>query len=109
MRSLFKLLVIGVVVTGLASYGTYLYTGRFPWQYFTGLPAMPKISAPDLPKLGDILPPGELSGKDRLYKWRDAQGEWHYTSDFPGEDVEVEVLTIDRNTNVMPTGEKQTP
>lgn len=110
MRLIFKLLAMGSVGLGLAGYGVYLYTGKLPWEFFDGLPAMPKMEAPSLPKLGDILPKVELAGQDQLYKWRDARGEWHYTSEPPGEGVKFELLTIDRNTNVMPGPgtEKQT-
>lgn len=103
LRFLRKLLVWGVVSLGLAGYGVYWYTGKPPWTFFQGrVPAMPKIEPPGLPKLGDILPETELAGKDQLYKWRDAQGQWHYTSEQPAEGVKFEQLTIDRNTNVLP-------
>lgn len=104
MRFLRKLLVSGIVSLGLAGYGIYLYTGKPPWVFFQGLPvpAMPKLEPPSLPKLGDMLPKAETTGKDQLYKWLDAQGQWHYTSERPAEGVKFELLTIDRSTNVLP-------
>lgn len=93
---------MGAVGLGLAGYGTYLTTGKPPWEFFDGLPPMPPMEAPSLPKLGNLLPTVEPTGQDQLYKWQDAQGQWHYTSEHPGESVKFEVLSIDRNTNVMP-------
>lgn len=105
LRFLRKLLVSGIVTLGLAGYGMYLYTGKPPWVFFKGLPAMPKIEAPSLPKLGEMLPKAEPAGQDRLYKWRDEQGQWHYTSEQPAEGIKFELLTIDRSTNVLPGSE----
>lgn len=102
VRLIFRILAMCFIGLGLTGYATYLSTGKLPWQFFTRLPAMPKISPPSLPKLGDILPELKPAGQDKVYKWRDAQGEWHYTTAFPGEGVEVEVLLIDRNSNVVP-------
>lgn len=111
MRFLRKLLVSGIVSLGLAGYGIYLYTGKPPWVFFQGLPmpVMPKLEPPSLPKLGDMLPKAETAGKDQLYKWRDAQGQWHYTSERPAEGVKFELLTIDRSTNVLPGTETGQP
>ena len=92
---MFKWLVVARVVLCLAGYGVYLYTGKVPWEFVPGVSD----------RLNE-LPLNELTGQDRVYKWRDAHGEWHYTSELPGEGVEAEVITLDKNTNVLPgTGE----
>lgn len=50
------------------------------------------------------------AGKQRVYKWRDRDGGWHYTQVRPPPDaVAVESLDLDPNQNVIagiPTGEE---
>ncbi|MDX5299880.1 MAG: DUF4124 domain-containing protein [Gammaproteobacteria bacterium] len=64
-----------------------------------------------LPAFEDLVPiPGTPSPGDLqlVYKWRDAQGQVHY-SDQPPADTPWETLTVDPGTNVIPAVKPREP
>ncbi len=75
--------------------------------------SMPKVSLPDLPKLSTESVPVEaddsdLSGKDVFYKWLDADGNIHFTTEPPPDGVEYTLKGYDPNANVIPAVETGT-
>ncbi len=101
MRLIFKMIVICIVVAGLTGYGGYLMTGRPVWD-LVSLPKMPKFEGVSKPAL-----PGSADGFDRVYKWTDAEGVLHYSSEPPADEILAEELNINSNTNVVSAVEPQ--
>lgn len=98
MRWLFKAIMIVVVMLGLSSYAGYLMTGRLPWSHLPRLtkPDLKLPALPELPELsaspggGEVLP---------VYKWRNEEGVWHYTTDLPPEGVDYQIIDLDPGAN----------
>ena len=44
----------------------------------------------------------ESSDTKYLYKWRDAKGIIHYTSEKPAADINVETIELSSETNIVP-------
>lgn len=87
MRLLLVLLVL------LASAGVYLY-----------------FHPETLAQLKESLPPAEFSKKtDRIYKWRNAQGEWQLTDTPPPAGIEYERSDYREDLNVLPVPPGITP
>ena len=66
---------------------------------------LPNFSLPDMPKMpgGDKIsaPLGGSDGKDIVYKWQDAEGSLHFTTEPPSDGTEYSVMGFDPNTNVI--------
>lgn len=62
------------------------------------LPDMPSLPANDAPVVADD---SDLSGKDVFYKWQDADGRPHFTTEPPPEGVEYTLKGYDPDTNVI--------
>ena len=67
--------------------------------------SMPNFSMPDLPKIsGNSIQAGsdeDLDGKDIFYKWYDADGNVHFTTEPPPEGVEFTLKGFDPDANVI--------
>jgi len=79
-----SLIIIAVVI--LAAAGVYYYLNP--------------DDAADIPVVGKIVnaPPD----KTQVYKWQDADGKWHYTTERPPEGTQFELVEYARDTNVVP-------
>lgn len=69
--------------------------------------SMPEVSLPDMPSLPAKNVPVEaddsdLGGKDVFYKWLDADGNVHFSTEPPAEGVEYTLMGFDPNANVIP-------
>ncbi len=94
IRTLVKLVMVAVIVIAAISYLSYLKTGRWVLPDFVKKPdlrvpelKMPKVSMPD------ALTPAAKPA----YKWQDADGAWHYTSEPPASGIpytRVEPLNV---------------
>ena len=91
MRIIIKLFVVVFVAVGLSGYAAYLRTGQLPW-HFLKAPELPQVSLPDSVK------PSTKS--DTVYKWRDENGVWQYTST-PPAGGEAEKMVINRDQNII--------
>lgn len=69
------------------------------------LPEMPSLSAGGAPIEADD---SDLSGKDVFYKWHDADGNLHFTSEPPPEGVAFTRKGFDPDTNVIRSVEPET-
>ena len=63
---------------------------------------LPDFSMPEMPDTNKITAPlGGDGGKDIVYKWHDAEGNLHFTTDPPTDGTEYSVMGFDPNTNVI--------
>ena len=88
--ALWALLIIAVLLAV-----SYMLRDRLPWvgelHQQLGLPTAP-------PQLDRLTVP---EGKTVIYRWQDAQGNWHFDSRPPvGHDYER--LVVDTDVNVVP-------
>ena len=68
------------------------------------LPEMRSLSSSKVPVEADD---SDLSGKDVFYKWRDAEGNLHFTSEPPPEGVEYTLKGYDPDANVIQSVEPE--
>lgn len=95
MKLIFKSIAMLVVTVGVLGYGTYLMTGRFPWQGLR-LSEKPDIKLPE-----GLTLPAQKAAKQLVYKWKDTDGVWHFSTEAPADGSVFEQLEIDPNTNVI--------
>lgn len=50
---------------------------------------------------GDAQAPITSSNQQTVYKWQDAQGQWHYGDQPPSDSSKVSTLQVDTNTNII--------
>ena len=63
---------------------------------------LPDFSVPDMPAGAKIPSPLDGGGgKDIVYKWQDAEGNLHFTSEPPPDGIDYNVMGFDPNTNVI--------
>ena len=100
-----KAFLIACILFGLGNYASYLMTGKLP----SIVRQPPDIPDFNIPRLTDSLSTKfKLKNEERpaetkyLYKWRDAKGVIHYTSEKPSEDVDHETIRLSNDTNVVP-------
>lgn len=110
-KLIFKTAIMLAIMIGLANYGFYVTTGKT----LVSRDALPKVSLDSLPKVSlDSLPAIELpnlnrltpslpADKDTVYKWKDLEGNIHYTSEPPdnADNIVAEKLEVDPNTNLI--------
>ena len=96
MRLLFKGFLLAFIVIGLSAYLGYVKTGKWPWDMMRF--KAPDIAMPSLPKLGGDSKSGETN---LIYKWKDSEGGWHYSSELPEDGAVFEQIDVDPNANVM--------
>ncbi len=107
LKFIFKIIIVILLMFGLSNYANYLMTGKTPDISFEK-PSLPKI---DVSKLTDSVSEKfdsikqEKSTEDTyLYKWRDAKGVIHYTSEKPSNNIaNIESIKINNDTNVVPS------
>lgn len=88
---------------GISNYALYIMTGKSPMSF--SLPNFASVSnSVKAPDLKGLIP----AGKERAYKWKDADGLVHYSGEPPSEGQAVELLDVDPNTNLV-QGLKATP
>jgi len=95
-------------MAGLGTYANYLMTGKLP-DIITNRPKIPDIKMPNLPDLTNSLSDKFTSIKKKttaddtyLYKWRDANGVIHYTSEKPAEGIDYDSIKLKNDVNVIP-------
>lgn len=93
-KLIFKTTLMVLVMVGFSNYVMYLMTGKSPFS-FSELPSF--SSANSTPTLSDMLP----AGKEQAYKWKDANGVVHYSSEAPPEGLDAQLIEVDPNTNLV--------
>jgi len=88
-KVIFKAVLMLGIVLGISNYVMYLMTGKTPFSQ------VPDVSI-STPNLSEMMP----KGSERAYKWTDANGVVHYSSEPPPE-VEAQVMDVDPNTNMI--------
>jgi len=103
MRFFAKLLIAALVLAVLLPFTVIKGKDGRPLMNFSDL-KMPDLGLPDLPEGVDMpavdLPAGD-SGQDIVYKWRDAEGNLHFTSQPPPEGIEYETKGYDPQANLI--------
>ncbi len=107
LKFIFKIIIVILLMFGLSNYANYLMTGKTPDISFEKL-SLPKI---DMSKLtGSVSEKFDSIKKEKstedtyLYKWRDAKGVIHYTSEKPSNNIaNIESIKINNDTNVVPS------
>ena len=75
----------------------------------------PDLEVPefDTSKISELVSTHEpISGKDQsapVYKWRDSDGQTHYTTEPPPQDIQSETLYLNSDINVVPAVESPQP
>lgn len=68
-----------------------------------------KIAHVSVPSIDHIVPKNLISSNKeqttitKIYKWKDADGNWHFTNEAPEGVTNAEVQTIRSNNNVIPS------
>jgi len=97
-----KFLIAALVIAVLLPFTVLKGKDGRPLMSFGDLKA-PDITLPDLPDtdIGNIPGSSSQGREDIVYKWKDAQGEWHFSSTPPPQGVEYTVKGYDPNTNLI--------
>ncbi len=109
LKFLLKITILVLLLFGVSNYTNYLVTGQAP-EINIDKSALSDIK---LSKLKNTISNKFNSAKKEkppivkesyLYKWRDAKGVIHYTSEKPPEDVKnLESIKLSNDTNVVPS------
>lgn len=96
MKWIFRLLTLGsLAVALLLPFFIKDGGGNALWS----VPGVSDDNTPTLVKLDGRLPqPDHVS---EVYKWRDANGQWHYSDAPPTDDSAVEVVRVSSRTNII--------
>lgn len=92
----FKLTLMLGIMLGVSNYMMYIMTGKSPLSFSLSNFTKPS-SGLSIPNVQNMIP----AGKERAYKWTDANGVVHYSSEAPAGDEAVELLDVDPNTNLV--------
>lgn len=110
MKRLITLILIIAIGAGIAPFILPLKDGEpllEPPE--VSLPELPPIHLPDIPGTestdhkarSDDTPPGKVA----VYRWQDADGQWHFSS-APPEGVAAEKVHVSTRINIMPAPEE---
>ena len=97
MKLFVKVLCFGLVLALAGPFllrgpdGQPLYTPADAWRSLTA--QMPSLDVPD------VLPAKPV----QVYRWRDANGQWHFEGEPPPDGTRYTVLEIDPKTNAVGT------
>lgn len=104
IKIVLKILLISFILTGIGLYVSYLMTGNLPnfaLQKANYSELDPAKIAESATNLFDFS--GEKTPDTKyLYKWRDAKGIIHYTSEKPAADIEIKTIKLSSDTNIVP-------
>lgn len=96
-KLIFKCVVVVVLALGASNYMMYIMTGKLPFS----TESLPSFSSPSLPTFAE--------GKTTAYKWTDANGVVHYSSEPPPNPADAAVkMEVDPNVNLI-QGIKEKP
>ncbi len=113
MKLFGKFLITALVLAMILPFTVLKGKDGRPLMSFSDL-KMPKLSLPELPETPDLsnikdkTPNISMPGKDIVYKWRDKEGELHFTSTPPPKGIEYTVKGYDPNTNLIQSVEIKT-
>jgi len=109
LKFLFKISIVVLLLFGVSNYSNYLISGQTP-EINSDKSVLPDINISNLKNT--ISNKFKSTKKEKptivkesyLYKWRDAKGVIHYTSEKPHEDVNnLETIKLSNNTNIVPS------
>jgi hypothetical protein len=99
-----KILLVSAILIGIGFYVNYLLTGN-SLNLALQNPSMPNLNISKISEsVANIF---DLNGEESpdtkyLYKWRDAKGIIHYTSEKPAAGTTVEKIELSNETNIVP-------
>lgn len=117
MKMFYKLLFALLVLAALLPFAVLKDDAGKPLMSLSSfsLPdfSLPDASLPEMRSLSSSSVPVEaddsdLSGKDVFYKWRDADGNLHFTSEPPPEGVDYTLKGYDPDANVIQAVQPET-
>jgi hypothetical protein len=104
MKLFVKLLIASLVIAVLLPFTLLKGKDGRPLMSLDAIKA-PELSLPDMPDLPDAdlgkVLPKDGGRQDIVYKWKDAKGEWHFSSTPPPQGTEYSVKGYDPNTNLI--------
>ena len=111
MKMFYKVLFALLVLAALLPFAVLKDDAGKPLMSFSSF-SLPDFSLPSvpLPEMRSLSASGsvpvetddsDLSGKDVFYKWRDAAGNLHFTSDPPPDGVDYTLKGYDPDANVI--------
>lgn len=96
-KLIFKCVVVVILALGVSNYMMYVMTGKLPFSS----DSLPSFSSPSMPTFAE--------GKTTAYKWTDANGVVHYSSEPPPNPADAaEKMEVDPNVNLI-QGIKEEP
>lgn len=110
-KLIFKAVLVAGIMLGLSSYAGYLMTGQLPFSFLKNLTGNLQSTARE--KLSDLktlerpknqkTETGEVlnTGNATVYKWRDAEGVLHYSSEPPPQGTQASTMLLDSKVNVL--------
>ncbi len=90
-----KLALLSLIIVVLLA-ASYFWRDHYPWLQ----QLHQRLGLPEPPASLDTLT--VPSGKVVVYRWQDAQGNWHFDGQ-PPESGAYERLVVDPDTNLMPS------
>ena len=103
-KIILKILLISFILIGAGLYANYLITGNSP-KLVLQESQIPDLNISKIAESATDLfsSNGEGTSETKyLYKWRDAKGIIHYTSEKPAADIKVETIKLSSDTNIVP-------
>jgi len=100
-----KVFLAACILFGLGNYASYLMTGKIP-NIAKQVPDIPNFNisrlTDSLSKKINLKNEDSIVEKKYLFKWRDAKGVIHYTSEKPLEDIDYESIKLRNDINIVP-------
>lgn len=88
MKKLILLLSLAIVLAFILPWGNPLLTWKQLKQYKSAIP-LPATVHDDQREV-------------TVYRWRDTEGNWHFSNEPPAEGIDYQVLEVNPDTNLIP-------
>ena len=104
-RLIFRIIMSFIIATGIMSYIAYL-NGIDIRQFIPQLEfsPLPKLKLPPVPNI-KLPAKGEQETRpatiNKVYKWRGADGSWHFSEELPEGIKPEQVLILNSSTNIV--------
>lgn len=102
MGNFIKLTAI-VLVLGIGGFAYYMHSNGLNPLNINDIKAATSSTKTKIDRISDTLAEKDVpAGESKVYKRKDAQGNWYYSNEPPKEGEEAEVMTYRSDANVLP-------
>ena len=92
-----------IIILALGGFGYYMYQNGLNPLDINDIKLATDSTKSKIDKISDTLKEKDISAKEsKVYKRKDAQGNWYYSNDPPGEGEEAEVTIYRSDKNLLP-------